>query len=203
VGRRLRNLVVITVLAAGCATADVNRQPMVNDQTDVWFAQHMVPHLLQDTSIASLVRGRLTDPELVRLTDGSHRRGQARAAQLLEWLAERGLAPHGHSHQRGDRLRRGDLERLSRLTGPTLDLAFVKVMTTRDRAGARLAATEARDGGVPAIRQLAQQLLVEQQDRLATLRSWRRAWSKSHASRRPAMGPTGAVPATRQIPSGR
>jgi uncharacterized protein (DUF305 family) len=186
VRQRLGNWLVITVLAAGCATSDANRQPMANDQTDVWFAQHMVPHLLQDTSIASLIRDRLTDPELVQLADRIHRRSQARAAQLLEWLAERGLAPHGHSHQRVDRLLPSDLERLSRLTGTALDLAFFKVMTTRDRAGGRLAATEARDGGVPAIRQLAQQLLVEQQDRMARLRSWRRAWSKVHASRRTA-----------------
>jgi uncharacterized protein (DUF305 family) len=185
VRQRLGSWVVITVLAAGCTTPDANRQP-VNDQTDVWFAQHIVPHLLQDTSIAFLIRDRLTDSELVQLAGRIHRRGQARAAQLLQWLAERGLAPHGHSHQRADRLRRSDLERLSRLTGAALDLAFVKVMTARDRAGSRLAAIEARDGGVPAIRQLAQQLLVAQQDRIATLRTWRRAWSKSRGSRPPA-----------------
>jgi uncharacterized protein (DUF305 family) len=86
--------VVIVVLAAGCTTPDANRQPMGNDQTDVWFAQHMVPHLLQDASIASLIRARLIDPELVQLAGRIHRRSQARAAQLLEWLAERGLAHH-------------------------------------------------------------------------------------------------------------
>jgi hypothetical protein len=32
----------------------------------MWFAQHMVPHLLQDTSIAYLTRDRLTDPALAR-----------------------------------------------------------------------------------------------------------------------------------------
>jgi uncharacterized protein (DUF305 family) len=158
----------------------------VNDQTDVWFAQHMVPYLLQDTSIAYLTRARLSDPELVRVADRIHRRGQAHAAQLLEWLAERGLAPHGHSHQPGDTLRRSDLERLSHLRGASLDLAFVKVMTARDRAGTKLAATEARGGSVPAIRQLAHQLLVEEQARTATLQSWQRAWAKSHASRPPA-----------------
>jgi uncharacterized protein (DUF305 family) len=172
--------VVIAVLVAGCATPTANRQPTVNDQTDVWFAQHMVPHLLQDTSIASLSRDELTDPDLARLADGIHRRSQAQAAQLLEWLAERGLAPHGHSHQRGDRLRRSDLERLSRLHGAALDLAFAAAMTARDRTGSKLAATEAREGSVPAIRQLAQQLLAEQQARTATLRSWRRAGSKFH-----------------------
>jgi hypothetical protein len=140
----------------------------------------MVPHLLQDTSIAYLTRARLMDPALVRVANRIHQRGQAQATQLLEWLAQRGLSPHGHSHQRGDRLRRSDLERLSQLDGAALDLAFVKVMTARDRAGTKLAATEAREGSVPAIRQLAQQLLAEEQARTATLQTWRRAWSKPH-----------------------
>ena len=185
--RRLGSWVVIAVLAAGCATPTANHQPTVNDQTDVWFAQHMVPHLLQDTSIASLTGVRLTDPALVRLAGSIHRRGQAQATQLLEWLAERGLAPHGHSHQRGDTLRRSDLERLSRLDGAALDLAFADAMTARDRAGGKLAATEARGGSMPAIRQLAQQLLVEQQARIAMLRSWRRAWSMANARRPPSV----------------
>ena len=91
--------------------------------------------------------------------------------------------PHGHSHQRGDTLERRDLERLSRLDGAALDLAFADAMTARDRTGIKLAATEAREGSVPAIRQLAQQLLAEQRARIATLRSWRGAWPEAHASR--------------------
>lgn len=69
----------LAVLAAGCASPDPSHQPTVNDPTDVWFAQHMVPHLLQDTSIAYLTRARLTDPALVRLANRVHRRGQAEA----------------------------------------------------------------------------------------------------------------------------
>jgi uncharacterized protein (DUF305 family) len=186
VGRRLASWLILAVLAAGCATPNPSHQPTVNDPTDVWFAQHMVPHLLQDTSIAYLTHTRLTDPTLVRLANRLDRHGAAQATQLLEWLAQRGLAPHGHSHQRGDRLRRSDLERLSHLRGASLDQAFVKVMTARDRAGGELAATEAQGGSVPAIRQLAQQLLAEQQTRTATLQAWRRTWSKPHSSRPPA-----------------
>jgi uncharacterized protein (DUF305 family) len=185
VRRRLGGWLILAVLAGGCATPHASLQPTVNDQTDVWFAQHMVPHLLQDSSIAYLTRARLTDPELVRLANRIHRRHQLEATRLVEWLAERGLSPHGHSHQPGDRLRRSDLERLSQLNGAALDLAFVKVMTARDRAGAKLATTEAREGSVAVIRQLAHQQLAEQQARTATLQSWRRAWSKSHASRQP------------------
>jgi uncharacterized protein (DUF305 family) len=181
VRRRLGSWVVIAVVAAGCATPTANRQPTVNDQTDIWFMQHMVPHLLQDTSIASLTRHRLADPALARLADHIHRHSQARVAQLQERLAERGLAPHGHSHQQGGTLRQSDLERLSRLHGDALDLAFVRAMTARHRAGSKLAATEARDGSVPAIRQLAEQLLAELQAQIATMTAWKRAWSKANA----------------------
>jgi uncharacterized protein (DUF305 family) len=65
-------------------------------------------------------------------------------------------------------------------SGAALDLAFVKVITARDRVGGRLAATEVREGSLPAIRQLAQQLLAEQQARTATLQTWRQAWSYPH-----------------------
>jgi uncharacterized protein (DUF305 family) len=167
--RRLGCWVVIAVLAAGCATADDAHQPPANDQTDIWFMQHMVPHLLQDTSIAYLTRHRLADPALARLAGRIHRHGQAHVAQLQERLAERGLAPHGHSHQRGDTLRQSD--------GDALDLAFVKVMKARHRAGTKLAATEARDGSVPAIRQLAEQLLAELQAQIQQMTAWIRAWS--------------------------
>jgi uncharacterized protein (DUF305 family) len=177
--RGLGSWLVMAVLLAGCASTGANHQPTADDQADVWFAQHMVPHLLQDTSIAYLTRDRLADPALARLAGAIHRRGQARAIWLLEWLAGRGLAPHGHSHQRGDTLRRGDLERLSELDGAALDAAFVKVLTARNRAGGKLAATEARDGGVPEIRRLAQRLLTEQATQLAALRAWRRAGAGS------------------------
>jgi hypothetical protein len=143
VRRRFAGWVVLAALVAGCATTDAS-QPSV-DRTDVWFMQHMIPHLLQDTSIVYLTRDRLADPELARLADRSYRRDQAHLAELQGWLAERGLAPHGHSHQPGDSLRRSDLERLSRLDGAALDLAFVEVMTARHRAGGKLA-TDATPG---------------------------------------------------------
>ena len=168
--RRLVSLMALAVLAAGCASADAGHRPAVDERVDVWFAQHMVPHLLQDTSIAYLTRYRLTDPALARLAGTIHRRGQARATWLLQWLAERGLAPHGHSHQRGDTLRQGDLERLSQLKEPALEAAFAEVMTARNRAGGALATTEARDGAVPELRQLARQLLAEQRAQRAITR---------------------------------
>ena len=170
---------VVALLAAGCTTAPDAGQPVLaSDRTDVWFMQHMVPHLRQTASILELARDRGTRAEVARLADTIDRQGQAHLAQLQTWLDGRGLAPHIHSHQPADRRGAGDLERLSRVRGPRFDLAFLEVMTARHRAGGRLAGAEARDGGVPEVRQLARRLLAQQQAQTTTMTSWTRAWSR-------------------------
>ena len=169
--RRLGCFVVIAVLTAGCATPAAN-QPAANDQTDVWFTQHMVPYLRQTTTVVSLTRPYLTDPTLARLADKVNRTSQADTQQLEGWLDQRGLSPHIHSHQPIDTRRQTDLERLSQLRGSALDLAFVQVMTARARAGTNLTATEVSDGSLPEVRQLAHQMLAEQQAQSRQFKHW-------------------------------
>ena len=166
--------IVVALLAAGCA-APRSHAPVATDQTDVWFLQHTVPHLRQTTAVVSLTREHLTDPGLARLADTIARRSQANIDQLQRWLEQRGLSPHGHSHQRVDIRRQTDLERLARLRGSALNLAFVQVMTARSRTTSKLAGTEARDGSLPDIRQFARQLLASQQVQVRQLKSWRQA----------------------------
>ena len=118
--RRLGSLMVLAVLVADCASGDHGHRPAVDERADMWFAQHMVPHLLRDTSIAYLTRDRLTDPALARLAGTIHRRGQARATRLIQWLAERGLAPTATATSAATPSAGGDLERLSQLEDPPL-----------------------------------------------------------------------------------
>jgi uncharacterized protein (DUF305 family) len=175
VGRRLGCWVVIAVLVAGCATPDAN-QPAANDQTDVWFMQHMVPHLLQTTAIVDLAQDRITRPELARLADSIDRQGQAHLQQLQGWLNERGLAPYDPQQDPSSR-KATDLERLAQVGRAKFDLAFLKVMTSRHRAGIRLAAAELRAGTVPEARELARQLLAELQAQVQQMTAWTHAWS--------------------------
>jgi uncharacterized protein (DUF305 family) len=196
VRQRLGCWILIAAVAAGCATPDTN-QPTASDQTDVWFAQHMVPHLLQTAAIVDLAQDRSTRPELARLAGTIDRQGQAHLAQLQAWLASRGLAPYD-PQQDPKRRKESDLARLAQVPEARFELVFLKVMTARHRAGSKLAATEAREGSVPELRQLAQQLLADQQDQIAEMTRWTRAWSKASAGHQPATAlraPSGRVAA--------
>jgi uncharacterized protein (DUF305 family) len=181
--RRLGWWLVVAVLAASCTTSNAN-EGTPSDQTDVWFMQHMVPHLLQTAAIVDLSGDRITRPQLARLADTVDQQGQAHLQQLQEWLARRGLAPYD-PQQDPNRRKETDLTRLSRVHAAEFDLAFLEVMTARHRTGRRLAATEFRKGGVPEVRQLAAQLLAEHQAQINKMTAWRRAWAKDDPSRRP------------------
>jgi uncharacterized protein (DUF305 family) len=180
VRRQLGYWMVMVVLAAGCAASDADAPSPATDEADVWFMQHMAGHLLQTTSILDLSQDRITRPKLARLADTINQQRQAHLTQIQEWLASRGLAPYD-PQQEPSSGKESDLERLTRSGRARFDLAFLTVMTARHRAGSKLAATELRDGSLPEIRQLAQQLLAEQQAQIATMTAWKRAWSKTKA----------------------
>ncbi len=59
-------------------------------------------------------------------------------------------------------------------------MAFLEVMTARHQAEIRMARVEARDGGVPEVRELAQPLLAELEPQVEQMTTWRQAWVKDH-----------------------
>jgi uncharacterized protein (DUF305 family) len=186
VRRRLGCWIVLVVVAAGCGNPSPD-PPTASEQTDVWFMQHMVPHLRQTTSVVELTRRRITRPELTRLADTINQQGNASLQQLQGWLDRRGLAPHGHSHALGSR-KETDLERLSRVHATRFDLVFFEVMTARHHAGVRLAVAELRDGSVPEVRRLARQMLAEQQAQIELMNRWSKAWPAVVISRSSRLG---------------
>ena len=165
--RRLRWWLLVALLATGCTTSDAD-QRQGSDQTDVWFAQHMVPHLLQNSAIVSLAGDQLTRPELVRLADTINRQSHADLQQLQGWLEGRGLAPYDPQQDPNDR-KETDLSRLSQAHGPAFDRAFLKVMQARHRTALRMAAGEARDGAIPELRALARRMMTDLQAQVEQL----------------------------------
>ena len=167
-----------TVAAVGCAGPTADRPPAgAADATDVWFMQHLVPHLRQTLSVVTLSEDRITRPELARLAEATHRQGRAHLVLLQAWLDRRGLAPHGHSHQAADQQPRSDLERLARVPDARFDRAFAAVLAARSRAGDRLAAIELGQGHLPEVRELARRLQAEHRRQLRQLRAWTNARS--------------------------
>jgi uncharacterized protein (DUF305 family) len=178
--RRLGWWLVITMLVASCTTSNAD-EATPSDQTDIWFMQHMAGHLLQRTAIVDLAGHRISHPKLERLATTIDQQGQAHLQQLQEWLASRGLAPYD-PQQDPLRPKESDLARLSRVHGTKFDLAFLEAMTARHRADIRMAAAEARDGGVPEVRELARQMLVQLEPQVKQMTAWRQAWANGDAS---------------------
>jgi uncharacterized protein (DUF305 family) len=121
VRRRLGWWLLAAVLAAGCSISDADQRP-VSGHTDVWFARHMVPHLLQSCTISDLAVDQLTRPKLARLASTIHRQGQANLQQPVGWRAggwRLGL-PAGPQPPQGT-----DLSRLSKVQAG-VDRAFLR-----------------------------------------------------------------------------
>jgi uncharacterized protein (DUF305 family) len=176
-------LVMVAAMAGGCAGPAADRPPaganVAADATDVWFMQHLVPHLRQTVAVVALSEGRIIHPELARLADATRRRSQGHLQLLQAWLDRRGLAPHGHSHQAVDQQPRSDLERLARVPDDRFDRAFATVLAARQRVSDQLAAAELRHGSLPEVRELARQLQAEHRRQLRQLTAWRNAWSRT------------------------
>jgi uncharacterized protein (DUF305 family) len=161
VRRRLGWWLLVVVLVASCTTSGANER-VVNDQTDIWFARHMVPHLLQNSAIVGLAGDRLTRPQLARLAGTINRQSTANVQELQGWLESRGLAPYD-PQQDPNRGKATDLSRLSKAQGAGFDRAFLKVMLARHRTGLRMAAAEAREGAIPELRALARRMMTQLQ----------------------------------------
>jgi uncharacterized protein (DUF305 family) len=177
--RRCSLWLAVAVLAAGCAVPGAE-SPAASDETDVWFMQHMAGHLLQTISILDLSHDHITRPKLARLTRTMNHQQKAHLQQLQGWLASRGLAAYDPQQQPSRK--ESDLVRLSRVRGARFDLALLRVLTARHRAGSKLAAAEFTKGTLPEVRQLAQQLLIQQRGQIATMTTWARTWAKADAN---------------------
>jgi uncharacterized protein (DUF305 family) len=196
VRRRQTWWLVVAVVAAGCAAPGSN-SPAISDETDVWFMRHMAGHLLQTTAILDLSSDRITRPRLARLAGIMNQQGKASLEQLQGWLAGRGLAPYD-PQQQPSRRKESALARLAHLHGAKFDLALLKVMTARYRAGNELAVTEITRGTLPEVRHLARNLLVQQRGQIVTMTAWTHAWAKADPKHSTSRTSTGAVDRRRQ-----
>jgi uncharacterized protein (DUF305 family) len=70
-----------------------------------------------------------------------------------------------------------DMSRLMEATGAQFDLTFVEMMAAHHQGAVDMANAELKDGSLPEVTRLAQQIIDTQQDEIDQLQRWKTEWS--------------------------
>jgi uncharacterized protein (DUF305 family) len=152
------------------------------NDADVTFTQNMIPHHQQAIEMAKLVDSHTDRPELGKLADSIVSSQSQEITQMQDWLRSWGkpsTPPEGHGGH-GDTempgmMSEADMSRLMETTG-TVDLAFVEMMAAHHQGAIDMANTELKDGSLPEVTRLAEQI-DSQQDEIDQLQRWKTEWS--------------------------
>jgi uncharacterized protein (DUF305 family) len=188
--RRILLALAAALLLAACnqggeeqaqGTAPAEAAP--ND-ADVTFTQNMIPHHQQAIEMAQLVDSHTDRPELRKLADSIESSQSQEITQLQGWLRSWGkpMTPseghggHGDTEMPG-MMTEADMRRLMAATGTEFDLAFVEMMATHHQGAIAMANTERKEGSLPEVTRLAEQIIDSQQDEIEQLQRWKMEWS--------------------------
>ena len=188
--RRILLALAAALLLAACnqggqdqeqGTAPAEAAP--ND-ADVTFTQNMIPHHQQAIEMAQLVDSHTDRPELRKLADSIQSSQRQEITQLQGWLRSWGkpMTPseghggHGDTEMPG-MMSEADMRRLMAATGTEFDLAFLDMMAAHHQGAIDMANTELKDGSLPEITRLAEQIIDTQQDEIDQLQRWKTQWS--------------------------
>jgi uncharacterized protein (DUF305 family) len=186
--RRILLALVAAILLAACSQGGQEQgtapaTPAPND-ADVTFTQNMIPHHQQAIEVAELVESHTDRPELRKLADGIVTSQHQEITQMQGWLRgwDKPAAPmegmdHGAGTEMPGMMSEADMSHLMEATGAEFDVAFVEMMTAHHQGAIDMANTGLKDGSLPEVRQLAQQIIDTQQKEIEQLEQWKRAWS--------------------------
>jgi uncharacterized protein (DUF305 family) len=159
---------------SGSATAAPN-------DADVTFTQNMIPHHQQAIEMAKLVDAYTKRPQLRTLADEITVSQGQEIALMQGWLRDWGKpatpagTDHGAMHMPG-MMSEAEMRRLMATRNQDFDLAFVDLMTTHHQGAIDMATTELRDGSLPKVKRLAQQIIDAQQTEIDQLKAWQEQW---------------------------
>jgi uncharacterized protein (DUF305 family) len=151
---------------------------------DVSFTQNMIPHHQQAIEMAKLVDSHTDRPELRKLANSIVSSQSQEITQMQAWLRSWGkpaTPPEGHGGHSDSEMpgtmSEADMSRLMESTGTEFDLAFVEIMATHHQGAIDMANAELRDGSLPEVTRLAEQIIDTQQDEIDQLQRWKIQWS--------------------------
>jgi uncharacterized protein (DUF305 family) len=193
--RRILLALAAAFLLAACNQGGGDQEPgtapaeAAPNDADVTFTQNMIPHHQQAIEMAKLVDSHTDRPELRKLADSIVTSQTQEITQMQGWLRSWGkpeTPPEGHGGH-GDTempgmMSEADMRRLMEATGGEFDLAFVEMMAVHHQGAIDMANTELKDGSLPEVTRLAQQIIDTQQDEIDQLQQWKTEWSAAASS---------------------
>ena len=188
--RRILLALAAALLLAACNQGGENQEEgtapaeAAPSDADVTFTQNMIPHHQQAIEMAKLVDTHTDRPELRELADSIQSSQSQEITQMQAWLRtwgkpatpSEGHGGHGDTEMPG-MMSEADMRRLMEATGTEFDLAFVEMMAAHHQGAIDMANTELKDGSLPEVTRLAQQIIDTQQDEIERLRRWKTEWS--------------------------
>lgn len=148
------------------------------NESDVMFAQMMVPHHQQAVKLADLAldSASAAGPEIVQLAqqirDGQEPEIKQMTALLIQW--KQPLDSHaamGHGSEMEGMLSEQEMIDLDSLTGSEFDAVWITAMTFHHQGAIAMASAAAKDGINPEIKSLTAAIIAVQQSEIETLQA--------------------------------
>ena len=147
-----------------------------HNQSDVTFAQGMIPHHAQAIEMAQLAEGRAQSEEVKALARKIADEQRPEIETMTGWLKQWGAQvpptdmpgmDHGNMGNMGTGMQGmmtpQQMQQMQQASGPAFDRMFLQMMIEHHRGAVTMAETEVRDGQYPPAKQLAQRIINDQQ----------------------------------------
>ena len=151
------------------------------NEADVTFLQDMVPHHEQAIEMAEMVEGRTERPQLVEMA-GNVISSQTAEIEEIDALLEEAGEDDGNDRGGMDMggmdmgMSQKDMDALMKAEGEGFDKMFSEMMIEHHGAAIEMAKEVLDAGENPAVADMAQGIIDEQQKEIDDLKSWLKEW---------------------------
>ncbi len=180
VGTALAVLAAGAVLAGCGGTSTSNTQAAGHNQTDVTFAQQMIPHHQQALDMAKLVSGHTTNAKVTDLAGRIEKAQDPEIQQMTGWLGQWGAAPTttgtsdmpgmGGGSAMAGMMSDQDMQQLGQAKGAAFDKMWLQMMTQHHQGAIDMAKTELSQGASSDAKTLAQKIIDGQQAEITEMK---------------------------------
>jgi uncharacterized protein (DUF305 family) len=183
--RRIVLALVAAVLLAACNQGGDEQGSAAGtaapNDADVTFTQTMIPHHQQAIEMAKLVDSHTKRPQLRTLADSIATSQGQEITRMRGWLQAWGkpAAPEVMDHKMTGMMSEADIRQLRLSKDEDFDLLFLDMMTAHHEGAIEMADTELRDGALPEVKGLAQQVIDVQQGEIGQFNQWQQEWTST------------------------